>query len=222
MNLNQTPTKQRVLVVGATGLVGHNLLRLLSRDITIAEVRALVRRSLPPQDKSPVVNELITDFEQLQEHPEWFEVDMVFCALGTTIAKAKTKEAFRHVDYDYPLAIAKAARSKGAHHFLLVSAIGANRQSKFFYNRVKGDLENAIISLGYPSVTIARPSILLGERKEHRFGETLGKKISWLFPAQWAGVEALQVAAALIEAAHEATPGVTILDNKKMRTISNQ
>ena len=92
MNTNQTITsKQRAFLAGATGLVGRNILHLLSKDSMIAEIRALTRRSLPSADKSPVVKELITDFDKLQEHPEWFEVDTVFCAIGTTIAKAKRR-----------------------------------------------------------------------------------------------------------------------------------
>ena len=219
MTDNQKNTKQRVLLIGATGLVGSNILRLLVKDNTIGEVRALTRRSLQSKDKTPVVKELITDFVTLQEHPEWFEVDIVFCALGTTIAKARTKEAFKRVDFDYPLIVAKAARSKGASHFLMVSAVGANPRSRFFYNRVKGELEEAILSLGYPSVTIARPSLLLGDRQEYRFGELIAKKISWLFPSPWAGVEAKQVASALVQAAHQPAVGVTILDNRTMRSF---
>ena len=219
MTDNQTNTGQRVLLAGATGLVGRNILHLLSKDSTIGEIRALTRRSLPSEDKCPVVKELITDFEKLNEHPEWFEVDIVFCALGTTISKAKTQAAFRRVDFDYPLSIAKAARAKGARHLLLVSAIGANPRSRFFYNRIKGELEDAILTLGYPSVTIARPSFLLGNRQEYRLGEHIAKKITWLFPSFLAGVEASQVASALVQAAHQPTVGVTILDNKTMRSI---
>ncbi len=207
------------MLVGATGLVGQNILHLLVQDSTIGEIRALTRRSLPPDDKSPVVKELIADFERLQDHPEWFDVDMVFCALGTTIAKAKTQAAFKHVDYDYPLTVAKLARSQGARQFLLVSAIGANPRSRFFYNRIKGELEDVILTLGYPSVTIARPSMLLGNRQEYRLGEHIAKKITWLFPSFLAGVQASQVASALVQASHQSTVGLTILDNRTMRSI---
>jgi uncharacterized protein YbjT (DUF2867 family) len=217
--VNQTTVKQRALLVGATGLVGSNILHLLAKDSTIGEVSALVRRSLPSQDKSPVVKELVADFERLQDHPEWFDVDMVFCALGTTIAKAKTQAAFRRVDFDYALTIAKLARSQGARHFLLVSAIGANPRSRFFYNRIKGELEDAILTLGYPSVTIARPSFLLGNRQEYRLGEHIAKNITWLFPSFMSGVQASQVASALVQAAHQSAAGVTILDNRTMRSI---
>ncbi len=216
---SQTTMNKRALLAGATGLVGRNILHLLSKDSMMGEVRVITRRSLPPEDKTPEVKEIIIDFERISGHPEWFDVDIVFCALGTTIAKARTQKAFRRVDFDYPLAIAKAARSAGASHFLLVSAIGADSRSVFFYNRVKGELENAIKSLGYPSITIARPSMLLGEREEYRFGENVAKKIFRLLPSKWAGVEARQVAAALVKAAHEPKLGVTILTNREMRKI---
>jgi uncharacterized protein YbjT (DUF2867 family) len=210
-------TMKIVLLAGATGLVGREILHLLSRDPMIAEVRALVRRPLPEQDKGPQVKECIADFDQLQEHPDWFRTDLVFCALGTTIAKAGSQTAFRKVDFEYPLMIAKLARAQGARHFLFVSALGADPRSYFFYNRVKGELEEAVLALGYSSVTIARPSLLLGDRREHRFGEELAKRISWMFPLPWRGVQGSQVAAALVHAAHEEKPGVEILDNKSLR-----
>jgi len=151
-------------VAGATGLVGRECLRLLSNDVTVAEVRALVRHPLPPESSGPRIRECRTDFAQLHNHQDWFQVDWVFCALGTTMRAAGSREAFRRVDYEYPLAIAKLAISRGASHFLLVSATGANPRSAFFYNRIKGELEDAVRALGYRSLTIARPSLLLGKR----------------------------------------------------------
>lgn len=208
--------KQIVLLAGATGLVGGEVLRLLSNDDGISEVRALVRRPLPAHHKGPRVRELPADFEHLRDHPDWFKADLVISVLGTTIARARSQAAFRRVDFDYPLAIAKAARAQGARHFLFVSALGANARSLFFYNRVKGELEDAILALGYPSVTIARPSLLLGERLERRFGEELAKRFAWLYPSFWAPVRASQVASALLRSAHEDRPGVHILDNKQL------
>jgi uncharacterized protein YbjT (DUF2867 family) len=210
-------SKRVALVAGATGLVGRQILRLLAHDERIAEVRVLVRRTLPGEDKLPRVRELMTDFGRLQENPDRFKVDFVFSALGTTIGKAKSQAAFRRVDYDYPLAIARLARAQGARHFLFVSALGANPRSFFFYNRVKGELEEAIIALGFRSVTIARPSLLLGDRSEHRFGEELAKRFAWVLPSPWAGVMAAQVAGALVKAAHEERPGVQILENRQLR-----
>jgi uncharacterized protein YbjT (DUF2867 family) len=163
------------------------------------------------------VRECRAEFDRLADHPEWFQVDKVFCALGTTIRQAGSQEAFRRVDYAYPLAIAKAARSRGARHFLLVSALGADARSSVFYNRVKGELEQAVQALGYPSLTIARPSMLVGDRKEPRFGEEVAKRIGWLLPPRWRPVRASQVAAALVNAAHENAPGVQILENAALR-----
>ena len=205
------------LLAGATGLVGRECLRLLARDERVAEVRALVRRALPPDSLGPRVRECRTDFDRLGDHPDWFQVDRVFCALGTTIRQAGSQEAFRRVDYEYPLAVAKAARARGASHFLLVSALGASSRSGVFYNRVKGELEEAVQALGYPSVTIARPSMLAGHRQEPRFGEEVAKRIGWLIPARWRPVQASQVALALVKAAHENAPGVRILENAALR-----
>jgi uncharacterized protein YbjT (DUF2867 family) len=212
-------TNRIALVAGATGLVGGECLRLLSNDAALEEVRALVRHPSPPESLGPRVREYRTDFDELHNHQDWFQVDWVFCALGTTMRKAGSPEAFRRVDYEYPLAIAKLALSRGASHFLLVSAMGANPRSSFFYSRVKGELEEAVRALGYRSLTIARPSLLLGERQEWRFGEEVGKHLGWILPSRWRPVHASQVAAALVHAAHAAIPGVQILENAVLRTL---
>ena len=213
-------TKWTALLAGATGLVGRECLRLLASSDRIVEVRALVRRTLPPQGRGPRVRECITDFDQLHNHLDWFQVDRVFCALGTTIHQVGSQQAFRHVDYDYPLAIAKAARARGASHFLLVSALGANARSRIFYNRVKGELEEAVQALGYPSITIARPSVLIGDREEPRFGEGIAKALAWLTPLRWRPVPAAKVASALVRAAHANAPGLQILENAALHTAA--
>ncbi len=207
----------RALIAGASGLVGGHILRLLSLEDFISEVRALVRRSLPSHEKGPRVREYIVDFEHLERSQAAFNVDIIFSAVGTTIYKAGSRKAFRRVDLDYQLAVAKSGRAAGARHFLLVSALGANSRSPFFYNRVKGELEEAVLALGYPSVTIARPSFLLGERPEPRLGEELVKRFQWLVPSPWSGVHASQVAAALVQAAREDKSGVKVLENKYLR-----
>jgi uncharacterized protein YbjT (DUF2867 family) len=205
------------LVAGGTGLVGRELLRLLSAEPGIAEIRALVRRPLIVRQDSKV-RECRTELDRLDAHPEWFRgVDAAFCALGTTIKKAGSQDAFRRVDFDFPLAVAKAARAAQVPHFLLVSALGASARSKVFYNRVKGELEDAIRELGFPAVTFARPSVLLGEREESRPGEELAKKIGWLVPAKWRPVEASSVAAGLVRAMRDRQAGPTILENAALR-----
>lgn len=206
------------LVAGATGLVGRECLRMLARDERIAEVRALVRRPLPPELAAPRVRECRVDFHRLSEHAECFEVDWVFCALGTTIRAAGSQAGFIRVDYDYVLAVARLARERGVRDFLVVSAMGADPHSRVFYSRVKGEMERALRELGFPSLTIARPSMLLGERAEFRLGEEIGKRLARLAPARWRPVHAAQVAAALVRAAHAAAPGVCILENPSLRT----
>lgn len=208
------------VVAGGTGLVGRECLRLLSNDTEFSEVRALVRRPLPSGHSLPRIRECTADFDRLGEHAEWFRAECVFCALGTTIKKAGSREAFRHIDYDYPLAIAKLAREQGARHFLVVSAQGADPDSRIFYSRVKGELEIALRTLGYPSLTIARPSLLLGDRGEFRLGEEVGKRLAWLFPPRARPVRASQVAAALVRAAHSPVPGVQILENTDLQKSS--
>lgn len=209
-------TTHRVLLAGATGLVGSELLRLLANDPQIKELRTLVRRPLPPDKLNPRVLECRINFEMLDQYPELFAVDWVFCALGTTIRQAGSQENFRKVDYDYPLVIAKNARAQGASHFLLVSALGAEPHSRIFYNRVKGELEEAIQALGYPAVTIVRPSLLLGEREEQRRGEEIAKRFTWIMPARYKPVPATQVAAALVRAAHARDTGVDIVNNARL------
>jgi uncharacterized protein YbjT (DUF2867 family) len=205
------------LLAGATGLVGRELLRLLSAAPEVSEVRALVRRPLITRRDSKV-RECRVDFERLDARHEWFRADAAFCALGTTIRQAGSQDAFRKVDFDYPLAVARAAKEGGARHFLLVSALGASARSGVFYSRVKGELEDAIIALGFTSVTIARPSMLAGDREEKRPLEELAKKIGWLVPARWRPVEAASVAAALVDAMRRRAPGVEILENAALRS----
>ncbi len=206
-----------VLIAGATGLVGCELLREFVRDDDVTEVRVLVRRPLDRALVASKVRELVADFEALDAHPEWFRVDQVACALGTTIRKAGSRAAFRRVDFDYPIAIARLARSQGARQFLLVSAVGADSRSRLFYSRVKGELEDALRTVGYAALTIARPSFLDGPREEVRIGELLMKPLAYFLPAAWKPVAARQVASALVRAARSEEPGVEILDNASLR-----
>jgi uncharacterized protein YbjT (DUF2867 family) len=201
---------RRVLLLGATGLVGGELLRLLADEPTVGKLTVLSRRPLPPD---PRIEQHEFTFD-----PAFFAVDQIFCALGTTIAKAGSQEEFRRIDHDLPLAAARLGLDRGAQHFLLVSALGANRRSRVFYNRVKGEVEEAIIALGYRSVTIARPSLLLGPRAERRRGEEIAKRFGWLMPPKYRPIEAADVARALAAAARVDEPGLHVVESKEMRT----
>jgi uncharacterized protein YbjT (DUF2867 family) len=205
------------VVAGATGLVGQALVRQLAADGAWREVRALTRRDLPAGLALPGVVPVRVDYSRLDPSPDWAAGDHVFCALGTTMRQAGSAEAFRRVDLDYPVALARAALASGARHFLLVTAVGASTDSRFFYNRVKGEVEAAIGALGFRSVTIARPSLLLGDRGAFRWGEQLGKVAGILAPPRWRPVRADRVARALIAAAKRDQPGVHILENPALR-----
>lgn len=208
-------------VAGATGLVGQALVRQLAADGGWREVRALARRALVPELGVSNVVPIRIDYADLNATPDWTRgVDHLFCALGTTIRQAGSQAAFRQVDFEYALAFAKAGLAHGARHFLLVSALGADAESWVFYNRVKGELERAVSALGFRSVTIARPSLLLGERAERRIGEQLGKVVGVLVPGRWRPVPATRVAAALVAAAKRDVPGTEILDNRRLRATT--
>ncbi len=200
------------LVAGATGLVGEALVRDLARDPAWSEVRALTRRPSSQPAGSTVVT-VPVDYDQLASLPGWARADHVFCALGTTMRQAGSREAFRRVDFEYPLGLARAAHVQGARHFLLVSSVGASATSRVFYSRVKGEIEDAIVALGFRSVTIARPSFLVGQRADPRPGESLGIALARLAPGRWRPVEATRVARALVNAAKANLPGVRILEN---------
>ena len=209
---------RRVLLAGATGLVGRECLELLVADPGVVTVTALVRRDPPAElRRSSKLRFERADFDRLEDSRRLFAADQVVCALGTTIRKAGSREAFRRVDFDYPLAMARLALTLGARHFLLVSALGASARSSVFYSRVKGELEEAVLALGYPSVTIVRPSLLLGEREEFRLGEEVAKRFAWAAPRKYRPVAARDVAAALVAAAREDRPGRRIIESAEIR-----
>lgn len=202
------------LLVGATGLVGSHLLRRLLAHPDYARVSVWVRRALQLQD--PKLAQVVVDFERLQARTAGVDAQDVFVALGTTIRKAGSQQAFRRVDHDYPVQVARLARQHGATRFLMVSALGADTSSRVFYSRVKGEAEDAIRGLGLPKVWFFRPSLLVGERQEWRPGEKLGILLSQLIAPLLVGalrkyrpIEADSVAAAMVYAAtHDVQLGI--------------
>ncbi|TVY06883.1 NAD-dependent epimerase/dehydratase family protein [Paenibacillus cremeus] len=172
-------TGKIAVVAGATGLIGSELVRMLESDPAYARVIVLVRRKVDWGVQSRVET-VVVDFDRLEEALEAVPVGgaHVFCALGTTIRKAGSQEAFRQVDYAYPLALGRAAAKAGAEQFLIVSAMGANAESGIFYNRVKGEVEEGLRQLGLRGLHLFRPSLLLGERQEFRLGERIGAVVS--------------------------------------------
>ncbi|TDL33168.1 NAD-dependent epimerase/dehydratase family protein [Jeotgalibacillus sp. S-D1] len=197
--------KRTALVIGATGLVGQEVVKeLCSRD-EYGEVRIISRKPIEMEHEKLTVS--IIDFNYL-EGSHIGVADDVFCCLGTTMKKAKSKAAFRQVDLDFPLQLASLAKKNNARQFLVISAMGADLSSTFYYNRIKGLMEEQLIELDLPHLQIFRPSLLLGDRKEFRLGETVGAKVmsamSWALVGPLKSLKAVraeQVALAMVEGA---------------------
>ena len=165
----------KVMVLGATGLTGHQVMENLLDKPDVLSVVVPVRRSISLTH--PKLLQQVIDFDDMDASAELFAVDVLVCCLGTTISKAGSQEAFRKVDYDYALTAARLARAAGARAFILMSAVGASSSSKVFYSRVKGELEDAVRTLAFPYLSIYHPSLLLGERNEQRTAESLGMAV---------------------------------------------
>lgn len=203
----------KLLLAGATGLVGSHLLRLALADARITQVIAPVRRALStthPKLLAPMV-----DYDALPEDAPWWQADAVVCALGTTMKAAGSQAAFRKVDHDYPLAVARCAHAHGTPTYVLNSASGANAQSRFFYNRVKGELELALAGVGFTSLTSARPGLIGGERRESRPAERAAllalTALGPLLPRRWRICPAQTIARAMLDAALQGRAGVHVL-----------
>lgn len=226
-----TRTAPAVALAGASGLVGRACLRALvaARDSgghpAFSTITLLLRRALPnagvPELRDARVQQHVIDFERLEQYASLLRVDALICTLGTTIKVAGSEPAFRRVDYDYPLQLARHALAEGTRHFLVVSALGANPRSRLFYNRVKGEMERDVQALPFPALTILRPSLLLGPRGEHRLGEEFAKRLSFLMPGPYKPVHADAVADCLVEQALRQEPGCRILSSREIREGSH-
>jgi len=208
-------TPQRILLAGATGLTGEHLLDRLLNEPTVARVLAPSRRPLAahPHLENPV-GELAALLPQLSGN-----VDIAFCCLGTTIKQAGSEAAFRTVDHDLVLAFAERARALGARHLLVISALGADAHSAVFYNRVKGELEAALQAQDWPQLTIVRPSLLLGARREFRLGERLLAPLARWIPGKYRGIKACTLAHALWRLALEEQDGTRIIESDQLRRL---
>ena len=209
-----------VLITGATGLVGGHLLNLLRRESQVESIVAPTRH--PLEHAFGIANPHDPDLSAALAKAT-SPVDTVFCCLGTTIRDAGSKAAFSHVAYDLVLETARTGLRLGAQQLLVVSAMGANARSPFFYNRVKGEMEAALIDQGWPRLVIARPSMLLGQRGTPRLNERLLAPLFSLLPGNWKAIESHDVAKAMLrEARHPDTAPVKVLSSRKLREIARQ
>jgi len=221
--------RRRALLAGASGLVGRRVLARLLADPGCSEVHALVRQPLPDEAQPPpgaaVPLHLYTvDFATLARRPDFPAVDDVYLCLGTTIRAAGSQEAFRRVDFDAVLAVARLARRHGATRLGLVSALGADPASRMFYNRVKGETEAALARLDYPSLVVLRPSLLDGDRTESRPAErlalVLARPLRSLLPARVRPVPAEAVARCLVDAVRRGEPGLRIVESDRIQAFA--
>jgi uncharacterized protein YbjT (DUF2867 family) len=212
------------LVVGASGLVGGHLLALLLADDTYSRVIVLTRKSLGFEH--PKLLEHRIDFDQLEHHRNLIKGDDVFCCLGTTIKAAGSQEAFRKVDFTYVLQTAALSQKNGGRQFLVISSLGADVHSRIFYNRVKGEMEEAVVKIPFNALRIFRPSLLLGERRESRSAEALGIFFVKAFSAlliggmrRYRAVHAQTVATAMLRVAKQQGEGIRILESEEIQLL---
>jgi len=205
----------KLILLGATGLVGSHVLDLAIADERVDEVIAPTRRPIPER---PGLTAPVVDFDDLPEDAPWWRAEAVVCALGTTMKQAGSREAFRRVDYEYPLQAAHIARRHGVPTFVLNSAMGADPHSRFFYNRVKGELERDLREVGFDSLTFVRPGLISGEREEFRLGERVAevvlKAAGPVLPRKWRVNLVWHIALAMLEAAVEGRPGEWVLGSE--------
>jgi uncharacterized protein YbjT (DUF2867 family) len=216
--------KRKALVLGASGLVGQELTQLLLNSERYDSVTILVRKPLALEHEK--LHQQQGDFSTLEAYRELFTVDDVFSCLGTTIKKAKTKENFKKVDYEYTIRAARLAEQQDVRNFLVISSMGASSKSRFFYSRVKGEMEEEAQKLSINGIHIFRPSLLVGNRQEFRFGEKIAEKVSAIVPFIFKGalkkykpIPAKEVAKGMCKAALRNESGTHIYNSEQITTI---
>ncbi len=218
------PTQKTALVLGATGLIGNQLTHQLVNSSVYSNVKVLARNSLGWQH--PHLQEVQFDFD----HPNGLvtQADDIFCCLGTTMKKAGSKDAFQKVDYKYPLDIARLSLANGAQQFAIVTSMGADTESSFFYNRVKGEVERDLALLNFPTLLIFRPSLLLGNRStggrnESRLGERIAegamRLLKPLIPAKYRAIEGSKVANAMVVTTQQQLTGKHIFESDALQAF---
>lgn len=208
------------LLAGGTGLIGSQLLSLLLNSSDYGRIIAITRQDLPDH---PKLTQIHADGQTLIAYVDQLAADDVFCCLGTTMAKAGSKEKFHQVDFTYPIELATLSLARGAKQFLVVSALGADKTSTIYYNHVKGELEEALTGLGFPALHIFRPSLLLGPRTEKRAGEDSAKIVykifSFLIPKKYKAIDSARVARAMLHYAVQERAGTFVHESQDLQSF---
>lgn len=209
------------IIIGASGLTGKALLYQLLQDDSFNRVIIFVRKELTIAHVK--LTQYVVDFNALNSCKDLIKGDVVFCCVGTTIKTAGSQEAFKKVDFTYPVEFAKLAKENNIPVFCLQSSLGADAKSNNFYLKTKGETEEAIRNLNFQSFATFRPSMLLGDRTEFRLGEKIGKivmqTLSFAFVGKlkrYKAIHVKQVASAMIKHAKSGNTGNTIIENEAM------
>ncbi len=219
--------QKTAIITGATGLIGKFCLSYLLMDKNYSKIIVVSRSPIPIKDSK--IENIVCSFDELPKHSSHLAGDDVYCCLGTTIAVAGSKDNFKKVDLEYPLLLANICKQQGAKQFLVVSAMGANPNSSIFYNRVKGELEESLKTVGYVSTSIFQPSLLTGLRKEFRLGERFAQITMKIFKPLMFGsmkkyqpIEGMVVAYAMHQKASENLPGYHVYQSHEIQDIFNK
>ena len=209
----------KAIVIGATGLIGRELVKQLLAKDDFDRVVTLVRKTSGVSDNK--LEEIVIDFDEPSSYSKYLAGDVLFCALGTTIKKAGSQEAFRKIDFQYVVDFASVAAKNGIKRFSVVSSLGSKADTSNFYLRTKGEMEKAIATLNFDSVYIFRPSLLLGDRQETRTGEKIAeflfKIIGFVFVGKlkrYKPVQGSAVAKAMIDSSISGKPGFNIVESE--------
>jgi len=217
--------KKTAVIIGATGLIGGHLLKMLSEDSHFVAVKALLRR--PVNFNNDKIQSVILDFADLNALKDAISgCDVIFCSIGTTNRKVKgDKQAYRKVDYDIPINAAKLCADAGCSNFILVSSVGADSKSGNFYLKLKGEVEGSLSTLDISAISVFRPSMLLGKRQESRFFERLAQYIvvpfRFFIPSRYKAVQARDVAKAMIHVSKQQQKGFRIFHYNEIMEFSN-
>lgn len=215
-------SKFTAIIAGGTGLIGSHVIQQLTNDSDFEKIIVLNRRVIHYSDAK--IQEIIVDFDQLENSLKEIKATHAFCCLGTTIKKAGSKEAFRKVDFDYVLNFAKAVNGIGCENFSVITALGTKTSSMIFYNQVKFEITEKLKTVGFKQLNILQPSLLLGERTESRSGEDIAQnffkwtKNLWVGPLKnYAGIQGSQVAKAMIAISKTSKEGVHFYESGKLQ-----
>ena len=224
---NNKTTLKTAVIIGGTGLIGNELLHLLLDSSDYNKVIAFSKREMLLEHPKLVVN--IIDFDQPETYADLVQGDDFFCAIGTTIKKAGSKNAFKKVDYEYPKQFATLALKNGIKQFLLISSLNADENSGNFYLKTKGEIQSFLKNSNFESVSVVQPSLLLGDRKEFRFGEKAGAIVMKVFSfllfgslKKYKPIQANTVARALFVLAQKKDSGFNIYQSDVLEELGQK